>query len=1035
MKLNKLAVVLSFLLFTVLPTEKAVGQEKYLSKAKKEIDKSSFDEANEYLKKYREKSEETPEYNYIVSLLKERKAMSLYEYEEAYILLKESYKGFIYYPEEIKKDFCKSFNFCDTTCVNRMAALESIIYERYRIARSIEKMNEFILKFPECQFYNDAVDYRDSLAYEQVEKTNTIESYKNFIDTYPDSKLVYNARDNVHSKAFEIAKTTNTIEAYQQFIKDYPKSFQVEKAKQKITDIEYQNTIVINTIEGYKSFLKKHPNSSYTKEIKIFVEDLEWKDADRSGSISAYQNFITTYPNSLKRNDAENKIDDLKKIALPYLLSNRRYKFYDIDKNIFVSDEEFDEVTYLTNGDFLVKKSKLCGIVNRKGIKTIPCKYECINTAGNYYITGMQHKFGLINRNGESIIDMKEDGLLDGQYGFLISGKKSTSEDEYFSGVMNLKGQQVLENVYDYISVVDSSHIIGMKSDLYYLYNGYGQLLTSGYNTLSPANNCFLYSKDDTYGLLGLDGKVKTATNYSYINPIDSNYFSATNSAKKTGVIDIKGNEIIPFGDYDGITSITKKVFALTKYGTDDTYEVKTKLYNIIDKSYISSSTYNSVYSFGTNSIYTQKGNNVQIIDENGSLLFGFTNEPTENEDAYGDEGCGGGGDEEYNYFDCSGYIESNSGYNELVEYNDGVFNSGLSSINVNGKFGYLNKTYEIALPLKYNSGSSFKNGIAQVSLITPDDTYTYNIIDSTGKTLLNGYSILKFAPNNYYAVVSSTENGLGKLYLDNFKFEAYENGISSIDFFNGFNGVRFKDIYYYSTVTKDLRDNNIDFTAFEANKIKTIGMSYYYKQDYNEAIDHLNDAISANSEDADAYYYLSKCYQGNSNSYSARNSIDKAIELSPNTTMYYWDRIEVCKKTRDYNQIINDCSTLLSLNEYNKGQVYFTKGYYESESGYYQQSIYSYTKCISMKYAEANSYNNRGSSYSKLNKNQEALADYKKAISNSSGSTNEDKALYYSNCGLSYYNLKKKTEACSMFRKSLYFSNTYARYYNYYCK
>jgi tetratricopeptide (TPR) repeat protein len=87
------------------------------------------------------------------------------------------------------------------------------------------------------------------------------------------------------------------------------------------------------------------------------------------------------------------------------------------------------------------------------------------------------------------------------------------------------------------------------------------------------------------------------------------------------------------------------------------------------------------------------------------------------------------------------------------------------------------------------------------------------------------------------------------------------------------------------------------------------------------------------------------------------------------------------------------------------------------------------------MKYAEANSYNNRGSSYSKLNKNQEALADYKKAISNSSGSTNEDKALYYSNCGLSYYNLKKKTEACSMFRKSLYFSNTYARYYNYYCK
>ncbi|MFM7683839.1 MAG: WG repeat-containing protein, partial [Bacteroidota bacterium] len=757
----------------------------------------------EYLKKYKEKSEETPEYNYILSLLKEKKAMSLYEYEEAYILLKESFKGFVYYPEDVKKDFCKSFEFCETTCINRIAALETILYERYRLSKKIEKMNEFILKFPDCHYFNDAVDYRDSLAYEQVEKTNTIESYKNFIDAYPNSKLVYNAKDNVHAMAFDIAKTTNTIEAYQQFIKDYPNSFQAEKATQKITDIEYQNAVLINSIEGYKSFLKKYPNSSYNNEIKIFVEDLEWKDADKTGSISAYQNFISNYPNSIKRKEAENKIDDLKKIALPYLLSNRKYKFYYIDKNIFVSDEEFDEVTYLVNGDFFVKKNKLCGIVNRKGIKIIPCKYECINASGNYYIIGMQHKFGLVNRNGESIIELKEDGLQDGKFGFLISGKKRSTEDEYFSGVMNLKGEQILENVYDIISIVDSNHIIGMKSEFYYLYNGYGQLLTSGYSTIIPANNCFIYSKDDAYGLLGLDGKVKTATSYSYINSIDSNYFSATNSAKKTGVININGEEIIPFGDYDAISAVTKNVIGLTKYGTDDTYEVKTKLYNIKDKSFINSSSYNSVYAFGNNSIYTQKDNNFQILDENGSLLFGFTNEPTENEDAYGDEGFGEGGegfheggDEEYNYFDCSGYIESNSGYIEMVEYNDGIFNCGLASINVNGKYGYLNKTYEIALPLKYNIASSFKHGVAQVSVLTKNENYTYNIIDSTGKVVLNGYSILKFAPNNYYAVVSSTENGIGKLYLDNYRFEAYENGISGIDFFNGFNGVRYKDIY-----------------------------------------------------------------------------------------------------------------------------------------------------------------------------------------------------------------------------------------------
>ena len=1025
---------LCFFLFLVTLSGIAFGQEKYLSKAKKEIDRGNFDDTNEYLKKYREKSEETPEYNYIVSLLKERKAMSLYEYEEAYILLRESYKGFVYYPEDVKKDFCKSFNFCDTTCVNRMATLESIIYERYRISRSIEKMNEFILKFPECQFYNDAIDYRDSLAYEQVEKVNSIEAFKTFIDTYPNSKLVYNAKDNIQSMAFQIAKTTNTIESYQQFIREYPKSFQAEKAKQKIIEFEYNNAVMKNSIDGYKNFLSKYPNSTYNKEIKIYLEDLEWNDADRSGTISAYQNFIINYPNSIRKKDAEAKIDDLKKIALPYLLSNRKYKFYDIEKNSFVSDEEFDEVTYLTNGDFLVKKSKLSGIVNRKGIKTIACKYECINTTGNYYIVGIQHKFGLMNRNGESLIDVALEGLLDGKYGFLISGKKKSTEDEYYSGLMNLKGEQLLDNVYDYISVIDSFHVIAMKADLYYLYDGKGQLLSSGYNSLSFTNNCFIYGKDDSYGLLGLDGKVKTTTNYTYLFSLDSNYLSATNSTKKTGVIDINGNEIIPFGDYDGISIVTKNVFALTKYGTDDNYEVKSKLYNISSKSFISSSTYNTFYQFGLNNIYAQKGNNVQILDEKGTLLFGFTAEETENDEDIGD-GCDGGGEGEYNYFDCTGYIESNIGFYETIENTEGIFRNGLANINVNGKYGYLNKSYEIEIPIKYSYASPFKNGIAQVYTTAPDESIIYNIIDSTGKTILSGYSILKFATNNYYAVVSSPENGLGKLYLNNFKLESYENGISNIDFFNGFNGIKYKDIYYYSTGTKDLRDNNFDFTAFEANKIKSIGLSYYYKQDYASAIDNLNDAISANSEDADAYYYLSKCYQGNNNSYSAKTAIDRAIELSPNSTMYYWDRIEVCKSTRDYSQIVNDCNTLLSLNDFNKGQIYFTKGYYESESGNYQQSIYSYTKSISLKYFEANSYNNRGSAYSKLNKNQEALADYKKAISNSSNSSNEDKALYYSNCGLSYYNLKKKSEACSMFRKSLYYSNTYARYYNYYCR
>jgi len=61
-----------------------------------------------------------------------------------------------------------------------------------------------------------------------------------------------------------------------------------------------------------------------------------------------------------------------------------------------------------------------------------------------------------------------------------------------------------------------------------------------------------------------------------------------------------------------------------------------------------------------------------------------------------------------------------------------GDFSEGLAQVELNGKWGYVNKQGEEVVPVKYDYAWSFREGLARVEL-----KGQYSVVDKTGKELL----------------------------------------------------------------------------------------------------------------------------------------------------------------------------------------------------------------------------------------------------------------------------------------------------------
>ena len=119
------------------------------------------------------------------------------------------------------------------------------------------------------------------------------------------------------------------------------------------------------------------------------------------------------------------------------------------------------------------------------------------------------------------------------------------------------------------------------------------------------------------------------------------------------------------------------------------------------------------------------------------------------------------------------GYIDKTGKVVVPVKYESiGLFSDGIAKVKKNGKYGYINKTGKEVIPIKYESIGYFFDGIAEVK---QDDKYGY--INKTGKEVVPvkyesvGYvsdGIAKVKQNGKYGFVDKTGKEVTPLNYDN---------------------------------------------------------------------------------------------------------------------------------------------------------------------------------------------------------------------------------------------------------------------------
>ncbi|GAA5034229.1 hypothetical protein GCM10011506_27370 [Marivirga lumbricoides] len=159
-----------------------------------------------------------------------------------------------------------------------------------------------------------------------------------------------------------------------------------------------------------------------------------------------------------------------------------------------------------------------------------------------------------------------------------------------------------------------------------------------------------------------------------------------------------------------------------------------------------------------------------------------------------------------------------------------------------------------------------------------------------------------------------------------------------------------------------------------------------------------------------------------------------KAIVLDPTKIIYYYNLANACLKSNNYDCAL-EAYAGAKLHYPNEADLYMYTGDIYQKQNKLKEAILEYDKAINL---EKNDnplkylfYFNRGNTYLKLK-------NYKAAALNYTSTLNELPDYYgaYTNRGMAYYNLKRKSEACSDWQKAVKNGHAAAKQYiSMYCK
>lgn len=231
----------------------------------------------------------------------------------------------------------------------------------------------------------------------------------------------------------------------------------------------------------------------------------------------------------------------------------------------------------------VVGKDDLFGVVDFEGRTVIPLQYDWVAPAlnGERFLLFSDTLMGIADRSGRMVVPMEydaelyaEDEAVTFRYGLIIMSKGG----KY--GVLDTAGRTVVPMVYDeWLWLVDSNLMI-LQGYNHQIRQPYEILMQLDGDTVIPTQsfinwwdeNLFRVQNDkELWGLCDRSGRVVVACQYDDYIDYPHNGLATVKKGGRTGVIDIRGHEVIPVAEnrFGGKTPYpqTRNLFVLEKNG------------------------------------------------------------------------------------------------------------------------------------------------------------------------------------------------------------------------------------------------------------------------------------------------------------------------------------------------------------------------------------------------------------------------------------------------------------------------------------
>lgn len=364
-------------------------------------------------------------------------------------------------------------------------------------------------------------------------------------------------------------------------------------------------------------------------------------------------------------------------------------------------DAVYEELGSFSEGRLAVKRNGLWGFVNAEGLEVIPCRFrEVSNFSEGLAAVKIGRQWGFIDKQGDVVIDFKYTRVGNFKAGVAWA---STSGG---TGYMNRNEAFIIppkfEKAFDFEG--DVARVV--EDGKYGLIDIQGRYITKPrYTNIDPFNQHGLaivsYGKDWTrYGIINQQGDLITNQSYNEIQPF-SEGLAVVKIRENYGFIDTTGRLVIP-ADYSKAAGFNEGRAMVQKDG---------------NCGYISRTgdpvipfQFSKCLDFQDGKAVVYKGiRRAGLVDLQGNLVI----EPSVDRLLQFREGRGLVRDNEYRFYYITEQANLYNGFYEKAT----EFKHGVAVVQMNGKWGIINRKGIEIIPPKYDQIETFENGYAKVRI------------------------------------------------------------------------------------------------------------------------------------------------------------------------------------------------------------------------------------------------------------------------------------------------------------------------------